>query len=50
MAPRHRTRYLIGTDANLSALLKRNLPDRWMDEIIFWMFGLPRRVMQQEGG
>ena len=32
-----------GTDAKLSAFLKRNLPDRWMDAIIFWMFGLPRR-------
>jgi NAD(P)-dependent dehydrogenase (short-subunit alcohol dehydrogenase family) len=42
-APRPRTRYLIGTDAKLSAFLKRNLPDRWMDAIIFWMFGLPRR-------
>ena len=26
-----------GTDAKLSAFLKRNLPDRWMDAIIFWM-------------
>jgi hypothetical protein len=47
---RPRTRYLIGTDAKLSAFLKRNLPDRWMDAIIFWMFGLPRRVKYQEGG
>jgi hypothetical protein len=30
-APRPRTRYLVGTDAMLSAFLKRNLPDRWMD-------------------
>ena len=44
-APRPRTRYLIGTDAKLSAFLKRNLPDRWMDAIIFRMFGLPRRVV-----
>ena len=48
-APRPRTRYLIGTDAKLSAFLKRNLPDRWMDAIIFWMFGLPLRVKHQEG-
>ncbi len=41
--------YLIGTDAKLSAILKRNLPDRWMDAIIFWMFGLPRRVKHQDG-
>jgi NAD(P)-dependent dehydrogenase (short-subunit alcohol dehydrogenase family) len=48
-APRPRTRYLIGKDAKLSAFLKRNLPDRWMDAIIFRMFGLPRRVNDQEG-
>ena len=47
-APRPRTRYLIGADAKLSAFLKRNLPDRWMDAIIFWMFGLPRRLQHQE--
>jgi hypothetical protein len=28
----------IGTDAKLSAFLKRNPPDRWMDAIIFWIF------------
>jgi hypothetical protein len=49
MAPRPRTRYLIGTDAKLSKFLKRNLPDRWMDAIIFRMFGLPRRVKHQVG-
>src|SRR5277367_549838 len=43
-AARPRTRYLIGTDAKVSAFLKRNLPDRWMDAIIFRMFGLPRRA------
>ena len=48
MAPRPRTRYLIGTDAKLSAFLKRNLPDRWMDAIIFRVLGLPRRVKHQE--
>jgi hypothetical protein len=35
---------LVGTDAKLSAFLKRNLPDRWMDAIIFRLVGLPRRV------
>ena len=30
----------IGPDAKLSAFLKRNLPDRWMNAIIFLMFGL----------
>jgi hypothetical protein len=47
-APRPRTRYLIGTDAKLSAFLKRNLPDRWMDAIIFRLIGLPRRVPDHE--
>jgi len=47
-APRPRSRYLIGTDAKLSAFLKRNLPDRWMDAIIFRLFGLPRRVKHRE--
>ena len=41
---RPRTRYLIGMDAKLSALLKRNLPDRWMDAITFRLMGLPRRA------
>jgi hypothetical protein len=41
---------LIGTDAKFAAFLKRNLPDRWMDAIIFRMFGLPRRVKHPEGG
>jgi NAD(P)-dependent dehydrogenase (short-subunit alcohol dehydrogenase family) len=48
-APRPRTRYLIGMDAKLSAFLKRNLPDRWMDAITFRLVGLPRRVKHQEG-
>ena len=40
--------YLIGPDAKLSSFLKRNLPDRWMDAIIFLMFGLQRWVKRQE--
>ena len=48
--PRPRTRYLIGTDAKLSAFLKRHLPDRWMDAITFRVMGLPRRVKHPEGG
>ena len=43
-ARRPRTRYLIGTDAKLSAWFKRHLPDRWMDAIIVRTFGLPRQV------
>lgn len=43
-ASRPRTRYLIGMDTKLCAFLKHNLPDRWMDAIIFRMFGLPRQV------
>lgn len=33
-ASRPRTRYLVGTDARLVAVLKRWLPDRWFDRII----------------
>jgi NAD(P)-dependent dehydrogenase (short-subunit alcohol dehydrogenase family) len=47
-APRPRARYLIGMAAKLSAFLKHHLPDRWMDAIIFRMFGLPRRVKHRE--
>ena len=36
----------IGMDAKLSAFLKRNLPDRWMDAIIFRLVGLPRQREQ----
>jgi hypothetical protein len=32
--------------ATLSAFLKRNLPDRWMDAIIFRLVGLPRQREQ----
>jgi NAD(P)-dependent dehydrogenase (short-subunit alcohol dehydrogenase family) len=48
-APRPRTRYLIGATAKLSAFMKHNLPDRWMDAITFRLMGLPRRVKLQEG-
>jgi NAD(P)-dependent dehydrogenase (short-subunit alcohol dehydrogenase family) len=48
-ASRPRTRYLIGMDARLSAFLKHNLPDRWMDAITFRMMGLPRQVKSQKG-
>ena len=48
-AARPRTRYLIGTDAKLFARLKRILPDRWMDAIIFRLVGLPRWVKDQGG-
>jgi NAD(P)-dependent dehydrogenase (short-subunit alcohol dehydrogenase family) len=48
-ASRPRTRYLIGMDAKLSAFLKHNLPDRWMDAITFRMMGLPQQVKSQKG-
>jgi len=42
MSTRPRTRYLVGLDARGMALVRRVLPDRWRDEIIFWFTGLPR--------
>jgi hypothetical protein len=36
-------------DAKLSAFLKHNLPDRWMDAITVRMMGLPRQVKSQKG-
>ena len=48
-ASRPRTRYLIGMDAKLSAFLKHNLLDRWMDAITFRMMGLPQQVKSQKG-
>lgn len=32
--PRPKTRYLVGTDARIAALLKALLPDRWFDGVI----------------
>jgi NAD(P)-dependent dehydrogenase (short-subunit alcohol dehydrogenase family) len=43
MAKRPRTRYLVGFDARGMALVRRVLPDRWRDEIIFRVTGLPRQ-------
>lgn len=40
-ARRPRTRYLIGADARLLALLKRNLPDSMMDGLVRWLIGFP---------
>jgi NAD(P)-dependent dehydrogenase (short-subunit alcohol dehydrogenase family) len=44
MASRPRTRYLVGFDARGMAMVRRLLPDRWRDEIIFRVTGLPRRT------
>jgi hypothetical protein len=38
-----------GCGQGRAKFLKRNLPDRWMDAIIFRLVGLPRWVEQQEG-
>ncbi len=43
MAKRPRTRYLVGYDARGMALVRRVLPDRWRDEIVFRVTGLPKR-------
>jgi hypothetical protein len=42
-SPRPKTRYLVGRDARLSALLKRWLPDRIFDRLVVAQLGLGRR-------
>lgn len=37
-----RTRYLVGTDAKLRALMKKLLPDRASDRLLSWILKLPR--------
>jgi len=44
MARRPHTRYTVGMDARGMAFVRRVLPDRWRDEIIFRFTGLPRRA------
>lgn len=41
-APRPRTRYLVGADANLRAWMVKWLPDRLQDRLLTWMLKLPR--------
>ncbi len=41
-APCPRTRYLVGTDAKLRALMIRLLPDRTLDKLLSWVLKLPR--------
>jgi NAD(P)-dependent dehydrogenase (short-subunit alcohol dehydrogenase family) len=40
-APTPRTRYLVGTDAKLRALMVRLLPDRISDRMLTWILKLP---------
>ena len=42
-AARPKTRYLVGNDARLQALLARFLPDRWRDALIVRFMKYPRR-------
>lgn len=37
-----RTRYLVGTDAKLRALMRKLLPDRASDRLLSWILKLPR--------
>ncbi|MCS6897736.1 MAG: short-chain dehydrogenase/reductase, partial [Nitrospira sp.] len=39
---RPKTRYLVGTDAKLRALMVKLLPDRLSDKVLTWVLGLPR--------
>jgi NAD(P)-dependent dehydrogenase (short-subunit alcohol dehydrogenase family) len=41
---RPRTRYLVGTDAKIRAMMVKWLPDRWQDRILSWVLKLPREV------
>src|SRR5438105_3049297 len=41
-AARPRTRYLVGSEARITLLLRRALPDRWWDELVLRIAGLPR--------
>jgi NAD(P)-dependent dehydrogenase (short-subunit alcohol dehydrogenase family) len=41
-APRPKTRYLVGTDAKLRALMAKLLPDRVSDSVLTWVLKLPR--------
>jgi len=43
-APRPKTRYLVGTDAKIQALLVRFLPDRLRDALIVRFMKYPRRL------
>jgi NAD(P)-dependent dehydrogenase (short-subunit alcohol dehydrogenase family) len=44
MSRRPRTRYVVGLDARGMSLIRRLLPDRWRDELIFRATGLPRTL------
>ncbi len=41
-AARPKTRYLVGTDAKLRALMVKLLPDRLSDKVLIWALNLPR--------
>lgn len=43
-SPRPKTRYLVGFDAKIRALLSAILPDRLQDRILTWAVKLPSRV------
>ena len=40
-ASRPKTRYLVGHDAKVRALMIRLLPDRWSDRLMTWILKLP---------
>ncbi|MDH5740623.1 MAG: short-chain dehydrogenase/reductase, partial [Nitrospira sp.] len=41
-APYPKTRYLVGKDAKLRALMAKLLPDRVSDRLLSWILKLPR--------
>jgi NAD(P)-dependent dehydrogenase (short-subunit alcohol dehydrogenase family) len=42
-SPRPKTRYVVGRDARVSVLLRRLLPDRWLDALVRRRLGMPAR-------
>ena len=43
-ASRPKTRYLVGNDANIRALMQKLLPDRLHDRLLTWFLKLPREA------
>jgi len=43
-SPRPKTRYLVGFDAKIRALLSAMLPDRLQDRLLTWAIKLPPRT------
>ena len=47
-APHPRTRYAVGANARRMTILARLLPDRLLDRMLMWFFGLPHTANQRD--